>query len=117
MLRRVISSVVLASLVAAPAVSRTRIFCRHTGVEIADCAEQPAPPCAQLQTESCCDRQVTPAAGAMQTASREEIRPPVAAALPAVVADVAIAPAPVERVERPPSPRAKVFLITRALLI
>ncbi|MCA1828528.1 MAG: hypothetical protein LC689_16515, partial [Myxococcales bacterium] len=71
----------LASLAAAPIVARTRFVCRYTGIEITDCAEQQVPAAAQLQTDGCCDRQLTPGASAMLTASYEEIQPPMVAAL------------------------------------
>jgi hypothetical protein len=35
-LRRAISAVALVALASSPAVGRTRLFCRYTGVEITD---------------------------------------------------------------------------------
>jgi hypothetical protein len=117
-LRRIISSIVLASLAAAPAVARTRFVCRYTGIEITDCAEQQIPAAPELQNEGCCDRHLTPAASAMLTAAHEEMQPPVVAALPALVLVDDCSPKGTNPVvEIRPSSGPPVFLITRALLI
>ncbi len=119
MLRRVISAIVLASLAVAPVVARTRFVCRYTGIEITDCAEQQAAPIPELQTEGCCDPQLTPAASAMLRPSHEEIQPPMVAALtaPVLVEDALRPTVNGQFAERPPTSGPPVFLITRALLI
>ena len=100
-------------------VARTRFVCRYTGIEITDCVEQQAPVVPEVQTEGCCDRQLTPAASAMLTRSHQEFQPPLGAALPApVLVDDAPRAAPADQfAERRPFYGPPVFLITRALLI
>ena len=119
MLRRVISAIVLASLAAAPVVARTRFFCRYSGVEITDCAEQQVPIAPEVRPEGCCDRQLTPAAGAFLAPSHEQIQPPLVAVLlaPAAVEDVLWPALARPFVARPASSGPPVYLITRALLI
>jgi hypothetical protein len=118
-LRRVIASAVLVSLAAAPAVARTRFFCRYTGVEITDCAEGQVPAVPEVQNEGCCDRRVTPSATAMLSVSHDEIQPPVLVVLLVpIVGDGALPALVADRVSESPSASATpIFLITRALLI
>src|SRR5712664_1155996 len=82
-LRRVISAVALLALASTPAVARTRLFCRYTGLEITDCAEQEIPGSPVVQVEGCCDRQVTRPLGIVRIAQQQEVAPPALIALPA----------------------------------
>jgi hypothetical protein len=55
-LRRAASFVALLSLIAAPAVTSTRFFCRYTGEEIVGCDEDSPPQHAAVRAGECCDQ-------------------------------------------------------------
>jgi hypothetical protein len=117
-LRRVVSAVVLIALASMPVVARTRLFCRYTGLEITDCAEQQVPATSAIQVAGCCDRQVTRPLGVVLKAQQEDFAPPVFQGLPA--RSLANVPAiPLAHIVRPAAAPTgpPVFLITRALLI
>jgi hypothetical protein len=118
-LRRVISTVALLALVSTPVVARTRLFCRYTGVEITDCAEQELPGSAMVQVEGCCDRQLTRTLGVVLNGQQQEVAPPALHALPALsVVDLSNLEPPAHREHSAAVPAGpRVFLITRALLI
>ena len=116
-MRRLIASLVLVALWASPAVSRVRYFCRYTGVEIMDCAEQAAPDRPVVQASGCCERRVQPAL----SAARDEAA--FVAAMPCLPAFVAISflerattaawsLAPLPRADGPPR-----YVKQRALLL
>jgi hypothetical protein len=81
-LRRVISALALIAIAATPAVARTRMLCKYTGLEIADCDEQAVPAQAMVQAEGCCDRQVTRTPGLALAGHFQELAPPALQVLP-----------------------------------
>jgi hypothetical protein len=115
-LRRAISAVALVALASSPAVGRTRLFCRYTGVEITDCAEQ-ARADSVVEIAGCCDRQVTRPLGVVVTGGDHEFAPPVLHLVPAVA--VADPPGRVSAARRrcasPTGP--PLYVTARALLI
>lgn len=117
--RRVICAITLLALASTPVVARTRLFCRYTGVEITDCAEQDVPGRPVVQAEGCCHGQVTRPLSALLGNPQAEIAPPTLHALPgtSAVASVQISP-PVPRKQTLAAPTGPpLLLITRALLI
>jgi hypothetical protein len=119
MLRRVISIVALIALASTPVAARTRIFCRFSGLEITDCAEQETPGSAVVEAAGCCDRQVTRPLGAVRIAQAQEFAPLALTAFEASASsDATGRPPAVHEMGRagfrvgPP-----VFLVTRALLL
>src|ERR1700716_617042 len=74
-LRRVVSAVALLVLALAPMAARTRLFCRYTGLEITDCAQQEIPGSTVVQVAGCCDRQVTRPLGVTRIAQQQQIAP------------------------------------------
>lgn len=119
MLRRLIAAIALVALVSTPVVARTRLFCRFTGEEITDCAEQQIPGRSVVQLEGCCNRQVTGALSALLTAQQQEVAPPALIALPLphplALLDLPASNRPICTAAAPTGPL--VLLITRALLI
>jgi hypothetical protein len=116
-LRRVVSALALLSLVSAPVVGRTRLFCRYTGVEITGCAEQESHGQPVVQVAGCCDRQVTRALGVIASQAQPNLAAPVLHALPAAPAPCD-APALSAVATLPAVPTGPPLLrITRALLI
>jgi hypothetical protein len=111
-LQRVIAAVALVALASTPAVARTRLFCRYTGVEITDCHQQVT--AGEIQIEGCCDRRTSQAAGAALITPHQEISSPPLAALPVPLLFSAPARRPPIRIADTGS---RVFLITRALLL
>jgi len=116
---RLIGALVVVALLAAPAVAQARMFCRYTGTETLDCAEQSVPEEAGVQQEGCCERRVVPALGVTHPRTADQLR---AAPAPASVATGSIAlELPVrEPVRRQPNLAAEgppLFLAQRALLI
>jgi len=116
---RLIGALVVVALLAAPAVAQARVFCRYTGTETLDCAEQSVPEEAGVQLEGCCERRVVPALGVTHTRETDQLR---AAPAPASVATGSIAlELPVcEPVGRQPHLGAQgppLFLAQHALLI
>jgi hypothetical protein len=118
-LRRVLSAVALLALASAPVVARTRLFCRYTGLEINDCAEQDFPGRSVIQVEGCCDRQITRTLGAVFSGQEQEFAPPTVPALPVVsTVDPLDLASHVQRDRPTASPTGPpLLLITRALLI
>ena len=116
MLRRVLSALVLIAFASTPAVARTRLFCRYTGVEITDCAEQQVPGRAVVQLEGCCVRQVAVPLGSVRGGERQILAPPT---LPAVSTSLAgqRARAVQRRPSAAPPTGPPLFLTTRALLL
>ena len=119
MIRRVVAAVVLVALASTPVVARTRLFCRFTGEEITDCAEQQIPGRSVVQAEGCCNRQVTRSLGVLLTAQQQEVAPPALIALPLPLSlDLLDLRAPTRHIFTSAAPTGPpVFLITRALLI
>jgi hypothetical protein len=118
-LRRFISAFALLALASTPVVARARLFCRYTGVEITDCAEQDTPDTAVIQNDGCCDRQVSRTLGVVLGARLQELAPPMLHALPVVsMVDPSDLVPPVQRRQSAPAATSPpLFVITRALLI
>jgi hypothetical protein len=117
-LRRIVSAIALVAIASAPAVARTRLFCRYTGVEITDCAEQAADS-SVVQVAGCCDHRITRPMGVVLQGHDREIAPPALHPLPAIsMGDSSRGTSPAQRAHRCESPTGPpVYLITRALLI
>jgi hypothetical protein len=118
-LRRVISAVALVVFASTPVAARTRLFCRYTGLEVTDCAEQEMPGSTVVQVAGCCDRQVAQPLGVIRIAQPQQIAPLALTALAAPASfDGAGRPPPVHRMSEAALPIGPpVFLVTRALLI
>ena len=65
--RRILSFLVLASLLSAPVMSRTQHLCRYSGEELA-CAADSSAPTPILASESCCERKQWTALAQMRAA-------------------------------------------------
>lgn len=119
MLHRFLAAVALFALASTPVVARARLFCRYTGVEITDCAEQDTPDTAVIQNDGCCDRQVTRALGVVLGGRLQEMVPPTLHALPLVsMVDPSDLVPPVQRRQSTPAATSPpLFVITHALLI
>lgn len=119
MLRRVVAAVALVVLASSPAVARSRLFCRYTGQEITDCAEQQVSGTPVIRLDGCCDRRVTRPLGVVLSGHDREFAPPALHLLPSVpVGDSSDRTSPAQRALRPESPTGPpVYLRTRALLI
>jgi hypothetical protein len=118
-LRRIISAVALLAFASTPVVARTRLFCRYTGVEITDCAEQDIPGSPVVQGEGCCNRQVSRTLDSVLGGQQQEIAPPVLQTVSAVsfIDPSDLAP-DVRRKQSAAVPTGPpLFLIARALLI
>jgi hypothetical protein len=118
-MHRLASLVALGALLASAPVSRARLYCRYTGIEIADCEEQRVPEHAVVQVAGCCERRVLPVLGPARTAGTD---PSVASPIPlaAVVAASVIRRPVYERARHESPVRAAgppLFLFQRALLI
>jgi hypothetical protein len=119
-LRRGIAFLALLAVLAAPAVTSTRLFCRYTGQELFGCAESGVPQSAHIRADDCCDKRTFRALEAVRPASDAARAVPQIAAIgiASVVIAIALSPAapagqrsPVRSVGPP------AFLAHRALLI
>ena len=118
--RRVVSFLALLALLAAPAVTSTRLFCRFTGQELVGCVEAGPQRGAQLRPDDCCDQRTFRALDGTRV---EENRPQPApatvlmadAVIPLVIASAATPSVRPERSVQSVGP--PVFLVHRALLI
>jgi hypothetical protein len=110
----------LLSLVAAPAVTSTRFFCRYTGEEITGCAQAETPTQAILAADDCCDQRTFRAIDGARRVEEQRQQSPTPVAVgtaPVFVADV-LAPAAIEHPWRSaPSAGPPAFICHRALLI
>jgi hypothetical protein len=119
-LRRSVSFLAFLALVAAPAVSSTRLFCRYTGEEIIDCTEAAAPEHGQIREDACCQQRTFHALQGVRLAADQRQQAPSAVALgaaPAVLANAFVLAPPVARRATAPSAGPPAFLSHRALLI
>jgi len=116
---RLIGALVVIALLAAPAVAQARSFCRYTGTETLDCAEQSVPEEAGIQLEGCCERRIVPALGVTHTRETDQLRDAPAAASVAT-GSIALERPVCEPIRRQPHLGAQgplLFLAQRALLI
>jgi hypothetical protein len=118
--RRAASFLALLALLAAPAVTSTRLFCRFTGQEFVGCLEAAPQHGSQIRPDDCCDRRTFRALDGMRL---EDNQPQPASATvlvagavtPLVIAGAATPSLRPERSVQPVGP--PVFLVQRALLI
>lgn|ERR671935_2678311 len=119
-LRRAASFVALLGIIAAPAVSSTRFFCRYTGEEITGCAEASTPKQALIRADGCCDQRTFRALEGVRLVQEQRQQAPTPVAIeaaPVLLAHVFALAAP--EPHRPPASSAgpPAFIIHRALLI
>jgi hypothetical protein len=111
---------VLLGLIAAPAVSSTRLFCRYTGEEIVGCDDAGALQHAQIRVDECCQQRTFHALDGVRLVEdhRQQVPAPVAIdAAPLLVTDVFAVASPAVRLAAAPSVGPPAFLSHRALLI
>jgi hypothetical protein len=120
-LRRSISFLALLALIAAPAVTSTRFFCRYTGQEIVGCAEAGVAQGVHVRADDCCDQRTLRSLEGMRQADDSRQLGPAAtvaigasSVLPAAAFELA-SPAAERAARRSTGPPA--FLAHRALLI
>jgi hypothetical protein len=117
--RSLVALFVVAALVAAPTVSRARLFCRMTGTEVLpkDCADEPPDDAQAIVAERCCEQRLDVSLGAARLeASSSAIDVPT----PVVVGELCWADvfpaAPLRDRGGPPASRAPLS-VTHILLI
>jgi hypothetical protein len=119
-LRRGVSFLALLAVIAAPAVTSTRLFCRYTGQEIVGCAEARVPQGAHVRADDCCDQMTLRALEGMRQAD-DRLQPgptTVAIGASSVFPAAALAPASPAAQHAPwSSTGPPAFLAHRALLI
>src|SRR4051812_11475914 len=118
--RRVASFLALLALLAAPAVTSTRLFCRFTGQEFVGCLEASRERGVQVRPDDCCDQRTFRALDGMRLAETQPQPAPATvlvtdAVTPLVIASAATPSVRPERSVQPVGP--PVFLMQRALLI
>jgi len=119
-LRRSASILALLAVIAAPAVTSTRLFCQYTGEEIVGCAESGVPQHAQFRGEQCCQQRTFRALDGVRLVEEQvqQVAAPVAIdAAPVLAADVFAVASPAVRLTAAPSVGPPAFLSHRALLI
>src|SRR6266849_6037187 len=119
-LRRSASILALLAVIAAPAVTSTRLFCQYTGEEIVGCAESGVPQHAQFRGEQCCQQRTFRALDGVRLVEEQvqQVAAPVAIdAAPVLAADVFAVASPAVRLTAGPSVGPPAFLSHRALLI
>ncbi len=118
MLRRTASLLALLALVSAPFISRARLVCRFSGLEVTNCGEAQVPDAPVAQDGGCCDQQLTRPLAAMRAHPDPEVAPPPLPLLPTAAPLELSLPRLADRFEiaavaaGPP-----LYLRTRALLI
>jgi len=119
-LRHCASLLALLGLIAAPAVTSTRLFCRYTGEEIIGCANAGALEHAQIRVDECCQQRTFHALDGVRLVEdqRQQAPAPVAIdARPVLVADVFAVPSSALHLMAAPSVGPPAFISHRALLI
>jgi len=118
-LRRSASLCALLAVLAAPSVTSTRLFCRHTGQEIFGCVEGAAGG-AQVRGEECCDQRTFRVVEGVARSAQDPVPMPTRVAVALETPQPALALV----LESPPARRAAVrssgppaFLAHLALLI
>jgi len=120
-LRRGVSFLALLAVIAAPAVTSTRLFCRYTGQEIVGCGEARVPQGAHVRADDCCDHRTLRALEGMRQADySRQLGPATTVAIGAS----SVLPAAAFALASPAAERAPLsstgppaFLAHRALLI
>jgi hypothetical protein len=119
-LRRSACFVAVLSVVATPAVTSTRFFCRYTGVEITGCAEAATHSHATFRADGCCDQRTFRALEGVKLVDEQQQQVPTPISISTAPALLAYALTPlVAEVRRPSAPSAgpPAFITHRALLI
>jgi hypothetical protein len=119
-LRRTASFFALVALIAAPAVTSTRSFCRYTGQEITGCAKADTAANEFVGTDACCEQRTFRALDGVRLVDEHRQQAPTPVAIdtaPSLLVHV-FAPAATQ----PPQPSAScagppAFISHRALLI
>jgi len=110
----------LLAVIAAPAVTSTRLFCQYTGEEIVGCAESGVPQQAQFRGEQCCQGRTFHALEGVRLAEdqRQQVPAPVAigVATQPLATALAVASSALQ-LTAAPSVGPPAFLVHRALLI
>lgn len=83
-MRRLAAIVALAGVISSPAVAQSRLFCRTTGAEMSDCAEQATPAVPVLRSADCCERRVSLPLPDGKLAGDRAVVSPILSGLPAV---------------------------------
>jgi len=109
----------LLALIATPAVTSTRLFCRYTGQEIIGCDESTAPEHREIRVDECCQQRTFHALEGVRLVEdqRQQVAAPVAIDAPVLVAGVFAVATPAVRLTAAPSVGPPAFLSHRALLI
>jgi len=109
----------LLALIATPAVTSTRLFCRYTGQEIVSCAESNAPEHAEIRVDECCQQRTFHAVNGVRLLDDRRLQAPAPVAIdaPVFMADVFAVATPAVRLTVAPSAGPPAFLSHRALLI
>jgi len=109
----------LLALIATPAVTSTRLFCRYTGQEIVGCAESSAREHGEIRLADCCQHRTFHAVDGVRLVDDQRVQapPPVAIDAPIFLADVFAVGTPAVRLTIAPSAGPPAFLSHRALLI
>jgi hypothetical protein len=119
-IRRSASLLALLALIATPAVTSTRLFCRYTGEEITGCAEASVPAQAQIRVDECCQQRTFHALGGVRLMEdqRQQAPAPIAIdAAPSLIADTFAGATPALHLSAAPAVGPPAFLSHRALLI
>jgi hypothetical protein len=116
--QRAVALFALLSVVAAPAVTSTRAFCRYTGEEVVGCAEVDAPEQAQIRGDRCCVQRTFHAVEGVRVVERQDqpAAAPAAIDAAAFIAVLAVG-SPGLRITAAPPIGPPAFLSHRALLI
>jgi len=119
-LRRTTSLLALLALIAAPAVTSSRLFCQYTGEEIVGCAESGVPQQAQLRGEQCCQQRTFHALEGVRLLEDHGQQAPALVAIdaaPSLGADVLALTSAALQLSAARSIGPPAFLVHRALLI
>src|SRR6267143_5703829 len=104
-IRRSACFVALLALIATPAVTSTRLFCRYTGQEIVGCAESSAREHGEIRLADCCQHRTFHAVDGVRLVDDQRVQapPPVAIDAPIFLADVFAVGTPAVRLTIAPS--------------
>jgi len=119
-LRRCTCFLLLLAVIAAPAVTSTRLFCRYSGQEIVGCAQATATEHAQVREDACCQQRTFHALDRVRLVEEQRQQAPVPvaiAAAPVLLAHLFAIAGPEPQRTIAPSARPPAFLTHRALLI
>ena len=99
LMMRFVGTLTLLVVLASPTVPQARLFCRYTGIEVTDCAEQREAERPAVQPEGCCELRLSNApAPVLQTP--EPVLPQALALAPWWAQPLPMQPAPAVRGDR-----------------